>query len=100
MVGESAVEAFQVMQTASHNYSRDDVSWSGPFDCLQFASGRPIGSVKPFSDPGHTEPFLHLSVSGNNFVLLSEIVVSFFGNVFLQSFELLLPLAEGPFFSS
>ena len=48
---------------------------------------------------GCTEPFLDLSVSGNNFALLSEVVIPFFGNVFFQSFELLLPLAEGLFFS-
>ena len=52
MVSELAVEAFWVMRTTSHDYSRDDVSWSGPFDHLWFAPGCLIGSVKPFSDPG------------------------------------------------
>ena len=99
MVSELAVETFRVMWTIPSDYFRDNVSWSGPFDCLWFAPRCPIGSVKPFGDPGCMEPFLNLGAGGNNFALLSEVVISFFGDVVFQPFELLLPLVKGSFLS-
>ena len=99
MVGESAVETFQVALAADCDNSGDDVSWSGPFDHPWFTPRCLIGPVKPFCDSGHVEPFLNLSASGNNLPLLSEVVIPFFSDVFLQSFELLFPLTEGLFFS-
>ena len=45
------------------------------------------------------ESFLNLSANGDNLALLGEVVIPFFGNMFLQSFELLFPLAEGSFLS-
>ena len=83
MVGESAVKAFRVTRTASCDDSGDDVSWFGPFDHLWFAPGCPIGSVKPFCDSDRTEPFLNLSANGDNLALLSEVVIPFFGDMFL-----------------
>ena len=100
MIGELAIETLQVTWATSSNYPRDDISRSGPFDCLWLTPWCPIGLVKPFGNPGHTEPFLNLGASGDNFVLLSEVVISFFGDVVFQPFELLLPLAKGPFLGS
>ena len=83
MVGELAVKAFQVTWTASCDYSGDDVSWFGPFDRSRFTPGCPIGSVKPFCNSGRTESLLNLSVNGDNLALLSEVVIPFFGDMFL-----------------
>ena len=75
MIGELAIETLQVTWATSSNYPRDDISRSGPFDCLWLTPWCPIGLVKPFGNPGHTEPFLNLGASGDNFVLLSEVVI-------------------------
>ena len=34
------------------------------------------------------KPFLNLGAGGNNFALLSEVVISFFGDVVFQCYEL------------
>ena len=83
MIGESAVEAFWVTRPTSCDYSGDNVSWFGPFDRSQFTPWCSIGSVKPFCDSGRKESFLNLSASGDYLALLSEVVVPFFGDVFL-----------------
>ena len=71
------------MRTASCDYFGDNVSWFGPLDRSWFASGCPIGPVKPFCDSGRTESFLNLSANGDNLALLSEVVIPFFGDMFL-----------------